>query len=141
MQFVNLAKELAVRYHAGQRYGEHEYIYHLDNVAQLLEQSYDDRLLVIAYLHDILEDTHCKESTLRELFEKSIVDAVVALTKVKGETTEEYFSKVLSNGLAKRVKMADSLSNLTESVKRHDTKRIDKYVKYLQILNKGTVND
>ena len=99
-----------------------------------MEAERDDRLPVIGLLHDILEDTAMTEAVLRSLFDKDIVNAVVALTKVADEPYEAYIERVRGNALALKVKMHDSLCNLKESMVRGDKKRILKYSKQLQLL-------
>lgn len=59
---------------------------------------------------------------------------VVAMTKVEGVAEEDYLVQVRQNALARQVKMADSMSNLSASVKRMDIKRIKKYTRYLSAL-------
>ena len=135
MHESELAKIIAGKYHRGQLYGKEPYMYHLEMVASSLKKENDDRLPAIGYLHDILEDTDCKESLLRELFEDNIVSAVVALTKVEGEPYEFYIDRVKANPLALVVKMHDTLCNLSESLQRRDMKRVRKYSKQMGILS------
>lgn len=139
MTDYELARGLVARFHAGQTYGEDPYTYHLDMVEASIKAAglLDNRLPVIAQLHDILEDTECTEEFLRAIFDKDIVDAVVALTFLHGnlaETKDEYLIRCRSNGLAKTVKMHDTFCNLSESLKRQDVKRIVKYGKQLAVL-------
>lgn len=72
----------------------------------------DPVLMAIAYLHDVLEDTSVTEEQLRQLFTSRIVDAVVALTRLKGESWNAYMRKVEANPDAIRVKIADIEDNL-----------------------------
>lgn len=134
MQDLELASTIAAKFHAGQRYGKHDYMYHLNAVAKSLAQENDDRLPIVGVLHDILEDTECTADLLRQLFDKDVVDAVVAITKTCGESYDAYMAKVKANNLARVTKMHDTLCNLTESTLRRDTKRIIKYSKQLQLL-------
>jgi hypothetical protein len=48
-------------------------------------------------------------------FDGAIVDAVVALTRIKGEAPEVYYARVRANALARRVKLADIHDNLDPS--------------------------
>ena len=50
------ARELAMRSHGDQKYGEHPYIVHLDAVADIC-YPYGQNAVIIAFLHDTLEDT------------------------------------------------------------------------------------
>ena len=139
MEYSNMlqrAYQFAQIYHAGQMYGDKEYMYHLKEVAYSLSRMLHngDEYLIVAYLHDILEDTACTEATLRENFSYEIVDAVVAMTKVEGENYLTYIKKVSLNKIAHTVKIHDTLANLTESVKSQDWRRIDKYANQLGLL-------
>jgi (p)ppGpp synthase/HD superfamily hydrolase len=66
----------------------------------------------IAVLHDVIEDTAVTEEFLRSHFPYYVIDAVVALTKVKGETLDDYYAKVKANPTAHLVKLADIDDNL-----------------------------
>ena len=122
------AKKLASLAHEGQMYGEHPYEYHLEAVAASLPKyKYDVEHICVAWLHDILEDTECTEYQLRLMFSCEIVDAIVAMTKVAGETPSEYLDKVAANPIALTVKMCDTLCNLTESLKTGQMSRVRKY--------------
>jgi (p)ppGpp synthase/HD superfamily hydrolase len=135
---VELAKALAFHYHKDQKYGEHPYSKHLEdvvmNVKLLTEGSVD--LLCVAYLHDILEDTEIDSEVIVELFGSEVLRAISSLTKYTefGETYEEYIEKVSSNKIALQVKYCDTLSNLTQSVQDGKKGRIDKYNKQLSLL-------
>jgi (p)ppGpp synthase/HD superfamily hydrolase len=129
-----LAAGIAEKFHAGQLYGKEPYIYHLRAVVQSLETEYDERLVIIGWLHDIIEDTDCTEELLRALFDKDIVDAVLALSKRKGEPYEDYIARVKANPLALKVKMHDSKCNMEESLKRGDMKRVRKYANQILLL-------
>lgn len=99
----------ATRYHVAQRdkVGE-PYILHPIRV-MLTVSSLPERC--VAVLHDVLEDTSCTEQELRENFTNEIVNAVVAITKVEGETYQEYLKKVKANPIARTVKIADVRDN------------------------------
>jgi (p)ppGpp synthase/HD superfamily hydrolase len=134
MTDYELALGIAERFHAGQKYGDHPYTKHLLDVATSVSTQPDERLQVIAILHDILEDTSCTEDTLLGLFEDNIVFAVVALSKVEDEGYADYIERVRKNPLATIVKIHDTLCNLTESIARNDKKRIQKYSNQLLLL-------
>lgn len=144
------AWDFAVEYHYGQKYGDRDYIDHLIAVEDSALTAYGDNVFTykelhrnasyVSLLHDILEDTGCTEEELRENFSTEVVDAVVAITKVDGETYEDYLKKVRANELALHVKIHDTLCNLTESVRKMETKRIKKYSQQLILLTE-VVND
>lgn len=130
-----LAKTLAIKYHAGQRYGYEVYTNHLQAVADsVAEGTTDERLVIVAWLHDILEDTTCSETLLRTLFEDNVVDAVVAMTKFAGEERGDYLIRLKKNQMARMVKMHDTFCNLRASLMRFDAKRVRKYSDQLNFL-------
>lgn len=136
MNDLELSHHIAQKFHAGQKYGEFDYIVHIDQVRASVKNHFpgDERLLVVANLHDILEDTAMTEEVLRHLFDKDIVDAVVAITHQKVESRTDYLTRVRGNTLSHKVKMCDSLTNLHNSMKRNDMKRVKKYGEYLAFL-------
>lgn len=132
---IDLAMHLALKSHEGQRYGDRPYSCHLEQVVSSVSVgTNDERLVQVAWLHDILEDTNVHADTVYHLFEDNVVAAVHAMTRLKDETKEEYLHKCKSNPMARIVKIHDSLCNLTESVKRYDQKRIKKYSEQIAFL-------
>ncbi|MBM4314327.1 MAG: bifunctional (p)ppGpp synthetase/guanosine-3',5'-bis(diphosphate) 3'-pyrophosphohydrolase [Deltaproteobacteria bacterium] len=85
------------------------YVEHCRRVAAKLS---DETAQIVAWLHDLLEDTKMKEDWLREQFSARVVDAVVAMTRKSGEDTTIYYRRVRSNPLALEVKLADIHDNL-----------------------------
>lgn len=131
-----IAINLVNVYHAGQKYGDDPYWHHLNDVAiSVINAGGDDSQLAIAWLHDCIEDTAATGITLLEAgISMRVVSAVVALTKVDGESYDDYIKKVKSNSDALLVKKHDTLCNLTHSVKEGNSKRIKKYAKQLLLL-------
>ncbi len=146
MKISNKAYKLAAYYHEGQMYGEFPYLHHLNYVYGswyslfLLEplQCDPDFFEATCYLHDILED--CPEVTtellLSEGIPQEVVDAVVLVTKVKDKFYDyhTYLKNLSTNKMAWQVKVADTYSNLTQSVKEGNVRRIKKYSKQLGLL-------
>lgn len=131
---VYRAINLVEKYHKGQKYSIHPYVYHLQAVSDSIDTGDNFTHIIVAWLHDILEDTTCTEAELREQFSKEIVDAVVAISKVPGEKYFDYIEKVKQNPIALSVKIHDTLCNLTESIKAKERSRIRKYAIQLTIL-------
>lgn len=135
MNDLELARTIARKFHAGQKYGNNDYMYHLEAVTEKALDDFDDRLAVIAMLHDILEDTACTLSTLHALFDKDICNAVVAVTKLFADASyEDYIARCKANPLARKVKMYDSSANMEESMRRGDMKRVLKYANQIKLL-------
>ena len=95
-------------------------------------KSDDLEVLMIAVLHDVVEDTDVTYAELREMgFSERVIAGIKALTKIKGQTHEEYKAGVLANIDAILVKMADLRHNSDirrlKGVTEKDIKRIAKY--------------
>ena len=137
---LQLANNLAQHFHSGQKYGEWDYFeYHLRGVVDLLSEvsilPVKDDMIIVALLHDILEDTSCVYGTLANIFGVVIADTIAILTKMEGEPIEQYLFGVCSNSTARIVKFADSLFNYRECVKCGDLKRAEKYNRNLEVLH------
>lgn len=147
LHIITAMKRLAAFAHKGQKYGGMSYGYHLDQVA--IETSnlvpttnpYYASYQIVAYGHDLIEDTNVTIDMLLGLkFSSEVVKAIEAITYSKGESRNEYLDKVMKNEIAHKVKIADTLSNLTHSVRDGNIRRISKYTNQLEYLHKGGLN-
>lgn len=125
---------LATNSHANQfDKGGNPYILHPLAVMYGLRTD-DEELQCIALGHDIVEDCGVTYASLRELFSERIVNGIRDLTKVPGETYEEYKNKVKSNPDAVAVKKSDLNHNTQISrlkgVSPKDMARMEKYFKF-----------
>lgn len=127
----DLAESLAELKHYGQCYGTHPYTYHLREVVSLCSSP---EARIVAWLHDILEDTDASYELLYHMFGKEIADAVHKISKYPHKTYEDYIKGVKSNGLSHIVKIADTRCNLWQSESEGDERRITKYTKQLELL-------
>lgn len=103
---------LAKYYHKGQvdKNGE-DYILHPLRVMNCVHSTEEK---IVAILHDILEDTKCTEEILLLLCKnRSIIDTIKLLTRLKEDTYFQYIEKVRKNPLARKVKIADLKDNLS----------------------------
>lgn len=120
-------EEFATGFHSGQfrRDGVTPYIRHPEDVAKQLKGR-PAEWVAVAWLHDILEDTTCTEADLRHILEapESVIEAVVLLTKKEGQHYLEYLEALRANEIARMVKIADMVSNLSD---KPTTKQIRKY--------------
>lgn len=89
------------------------YILHPLKVMEMVSEKVSHpRILCVAVLHDLLEDTGATEQDLVSWgFSERVVKGVVALTKVEGESYDDYLERVMDNGDATIVKMADIRHN------------------------------
>lgn len=126
---INLAERIATDAHRGQfrRGGEVPYIEHPRAVVNRVWD--DPDAIVVAWLHDVLEDSDATaESLLEAGIPQQCVDAVVLLTKTREATYDDYLERVADSPLATKVKIADMLSNLAD---RPTKNQIRKYAKAL----------
>lgn len=131
-KLLELALNLATEAHEGQvDRGGHPYINHVTRVSNNCS---DLDSKIVGMLHDIVEDTYYTLNDLSELgFPDYIVQAIDAISKRKGESYNNYISRVKSNNIAIKVKLSDlkdntDLSRLS-SIHIKDLKRWIKYNK------------
>lgn len=139
-ELLDKASDLSYDAHKGQRYGNHDYwTRHICMVELKARELYglDYEVLVVAQLHDILEDTTVTQQELQEIFGDVLTEAVIAITKLEGESRNKYIERVKQNKIAYKVKLCDTICNLEESIKIQDAKRIIKYSEQLVKLYKN----
>jgi (p)ppGpp synthase/HD superfamily hydrolase len=128
---------IAMAAHANQfrRDGVTPYIMHPLAVASKVKE-YGDRFMAVAFAHDALEDN--KNITPAHMsnvgIDDDVIDAVELLTKKDGVDYETYIQRIKQNEMARVVKIADMLHNLSENP---TVKQIRKYSKALLILTDG----
>ena len=134
---LKLAIDLANKYHYGQvDKGGLPYVLHpfyvMDTVNGIEEK-------IVAVLHDIIEDTSITVNDLISYgFDLNIVDAIVCITKIDGESYSDYLKRVKDNELARVVKLVDlshnmDISRLSDPTKK-DYKRVERYKKAYEYL-------
>jgi len=127
------ARQIASRAHSGQqrRDGWTPYINHPVAVAAKLAGE-SSVVIATALLHDVLEDTAETAESLRAAgIPESVVHAVEVLTKTDGVAYDDYLRGVRQNWIARKVKVADMLHNLSDTPTE---KQIRKYARGLLIL-------
>jgi guanosine-3',5'-bis(diphosphate) 3'-pyrophosphohydrolase len=118
--------------------GGRPYILHPLRVMSFLKTD-DEELHCMALGHDVIEDTKTTYADLREAgISERVIEGIRALTKVPGETYEEYKARVFANRDAMEVKMCDLRHNSDirrlKGVTEKDIARIAKYhAFYLEI--------
>ena len=129
---VARAEALARSAHAGQfrRDGSTPYIVHPQAVAARVAG--DPLAEASAWLHDALEDTAVGEEEMRaHRIPEEVIACIRLLTKPEDAVYESYLREVKADPLARKVKIADMLSNLADAP---TDKQIVKYAKGLLIL-------
>jgi len=136
MNQIQMALYDAYKYHEDQfDKGGKPYILHPVYVSTKFKEP---KLKIIALLHDIIEDTEATEFELRNKgYDKDIIEAIVAITKVPDETYAEYILRLSKNKSALMVKIEDMKHNSDETRVRNISDiqySLDKYKKWLPIL-------
>jgi (p)ppGpp synthase/HD superfamily hydrolase len=107
---VELARDIATRAHQGQtdKAGA-PYISHPARVAARVAG--DPEAEMVAWLHDVAEDTSVTLEELARDFPAQVVAAVGAITKRPDEDRDTYYRRVAADPLALKVKYADLADN------------------------------
>jgi len=136
---LNAMLVITTNAHAGQYdRGGNPYILHPLKVMHYLKTD-DEELQCIALGHDVIEDTDTTYADLRAAgMTERIINGISALTKVPGETYDEYKRRVFGNVDAMRVKLCDLRHNTDirrlKGVSERDLERMAKYQRfYLEI--------
>ena len=117
------------------------YVLHCLTVMHYLKSG-DEERQCIGLGHDLVEDTDVTYLQLREMgFTERVISGIKAMTKVPGETNDEYMERILACEDAIHVKLADLRHNSDirrlKGVTEKDIKRIEKYHKmYLTLKEK-----
>lgn len=136
-QMIGKMIVLATNAHAGQfDKGGRPYILHPLSVMHILNSD-DEELQCMAVGHDLLEDT---DTTLEQLVEagmtQRVIEGILAVTKMPGESKDTYKAKVMASQDAMRVKKADLKHNSDFSrlkgVKEKDFARMATYMLFYQ---------
>lgn len=136
-----LAKAIALasEKHMGQfDKGGNPYILHPLKVMHYLKSD-DMELMMIAVMHDLVEDTDVTFVQLVEIgFSERVVSAVRLLTKMPGQTVSEYIDGIKTNNDAVRVKLCDLRHNTDirrlKGITEKDFDRMQKYHKiYMEL--------
>lgn len=122
------AYTLAKKYHEDQvDKAGNDYIEHLLVVASTV-MAQDE--IVVALLHDIIEDTSCTAIKLIEYgIPGRLVASIEAITRLSGETYDEFILRVRKDPIARTVKLVDLQHNL-------DASRFDDPLLYPESLRK-----
>lgn len=140
MSQIEQAIFLALKAHKGQvdKAGA-PYILHPLRVMLSLS---DEKEMIAAVLHDIVEDTDFTLEDLRnEGFPEEIILAVDCLTRKQDETYDDFITRASKNVISKSVKLADLKDNMNLSRIKNpgekDFERIKKYEKAVSMLTES----
>lgn len=130
MATIGMALDFAMLKHGRQvDKGGEPYIGHLLRVAARV--CYDQTAIIVALLHDVLEDTETDGAEIRELFGVEVWRAVDTLTRRPTENYHNFIERIADGGdLPIRVKLADIADNLDESRPGFSKLRTSHVVRY-----------
>lgn len=123
---------LATNAHAGQfDKGGKPYILHPLRVMSFLKED-DEELQCIALGHDVIEDTKTTWKDLEDVgMSARVIAGIRALTKMPGQSYDEYKTAVFANKDAMKVKLCDLRHNTdVRRLKGVTEKDIDRMAKY-----------
>ena len=137
------AYKIAVKAHKGQKdKAGADYILHPMTVASNVGD--DESAIIVALLHDVVEDTNVTLEDLQELLTSEELSALKLLTHNDAVPYLDYVRLIGENTLATKVKLADLQNNMDLSrlpvVTEKDLKRLEKYKKAFDLLSKNYNN-
>lgn len=130
---LQLAVEIAIRAHKGQLRRDGDlYFNHVARVANNKTFIMSTRCKIVAYLHDVVEDTHFTFEDLKELgISDDTIELVKYVTKPKHATYDEYIDNICNSIHAMLVKLSDLEDNsdveTLDKINEKDIKRFKKY--------------
>lgn len=112
------------------------YVYHPFHLAEQMET---EDAVIVALLHDVVEDTDYTFDDIKELgFSKRVIEALELMTHDKSVPYMDYVTKIKNNPIAKAVKIADLKHNSDLSrldvVDDKARKRVEKYAAAIKLL-------
>ena len=145
---ISKARKIAERVHNSQTDKKgYPYMAHVNDVAKRV-QSLGDEYIIVALLHDAIEDAADHEdgenfqeeiiNEISKIFSHEIVEAINIMTKSSDDDYfADYLPKVKNNKIAKEVKIADSSHNLSKAYLLDDEPEIQEKLrsKYIRVLN------
>ena len=138
MRLAEKALSIAKKAHSGQvDKGGNPYIHHPLAVAGKMETENE---IVVALLHDVVEDTpYTLEDLKEEGFPDEVIEALEHITHAPDEDYFDYIERVKRNKISTKVKLADlwhnsQLDRLSHDPTPKDFERLAKYAKAAEIL-------
>lgn len=112
------------------------YVFHPFHLA---EQMKSEDEVIVALLHDVIEDTDYTPDDIRRMgFSENVVNALSLLTHDDGVPYMDYVFKLKTNHIARAVKLADLKHNSDLSrldvIDEHALERREKYKKAIALL-------
>ncbi len=126
------AKKFAYEAHDGDTYADFPYTKHLNDVFNILVTFgiLKERILVLAWLHDTIEDTQVVYEDIHNKFGEKVANLTYLVTDKRGKNRKERhkntYPELAKDHFARIVKIADRIANLTMTL--HDSQ--EKFVMY-----------
>ena len=100
------------------------YVFHPFHLAEQME---DESSVIVALLHDVVEDTDIRMEDLEAMgFQKEALEAISLLTHDPAVPYEEYLIPIKENPIARQVKLADLRHNSDSTRLRSPSPKIQK---------------
>ena len=137
MSLLEKAIAIAVEAHKGQKDKAGDlYILHPLRVMFRMETREE---MVVAVLHDVLEDTPITPDQLKEMgFSETVLEALDSVTKRAGERYEDFVQRAALHPIGKKIKLADLRDNMDlsrlEKITNKDIRRVKQYHSALKII-------
>lgn len=113
---ISEIRKWAISLHEGQKYGVHDYSYHLDQVFNLaLKYNLDNDTLIATYLHDTIEDCGLCKENIEQKTNKNIAEMVWAVSgfgKNRKERKADMIEKMHKYHNSINLKMLDRFVNI-----------------------------
>lgn len=112
------------------------YVFHPFHLA---EQMKDEQTVIVALLHDVIEDTDYTFDDLKAIgFDDVIIDALKLMTHDESVPYMAYVTEIKTNPIARAVKLADLQHNSDLSrldvIDERALERKDKYIEAIKLL-------
>ncbi|MDO6454574.1 GTP pyrophosphokinase [Neptunomonas phycophila] len=138
MSNLDQAISIAVKAHSDQfdKAGR-PYILH---PLRLMFRFEDEPEMIVAVMHDVIEDSDFTYEDLKKLgFSTEVIAAIDCLTRRENEDYENFILRASQNILAKKIKIEDIKDNLDltrlNNITKTDLQRIEKYHRALKVLD------
>lgn len=121
-QTSEATKDFAALAHEGQMYGDKPYLYHLEQVVDVLIRFgfTDAELRDAGWLHDTVEDTYVTLAEIEENFGTRVAYLVEGVTNEEGQTRKERMSKtypkIKEDPDRITLKLADRIANVEHCI-------------------------
>ena len=141
---LNKLEEFMKLKHGNQKrkQGTPYYLHPLAVAKMLKEKGFSEDYQIAGLFHDLIEDTDATCEEIKNISNENVAEAVKLLTKNKGYVMSKYIGNIEKNDMAKMVKLADRIHNLSEAIwasKEFQKKYIKETEEWFINLAKNTV--